>query len=99
MLEPNFNKLVVFHKELFKGELVSLKATSLNGVVFETHVKDMNSTFMINKLKNGKYIASIVYGNTYKNKLCQFNMIIGSSDTIIKTINLWQINRLKLING
>lgn len=99
MLELNFNKLVVFHKELFKDELVSLKATSLNGVVFETYVDGMQSIFLINKLKNGKYIASIVVGNMYKNTLCPFNMIIGSSDIIIKHINLWQIKRLKMING
>ena len=53
MLELNFNKLVVVHKELFKDELVSLKASSISGVVFETHAAGMNSTFLINKLKNG----------------------------------------------
>ena len=42
MLELNFNKLVVVHKELFKDELVSLKASSISGVVFETHAAGMN---------------------------------------------------------
>lgn len=99
MLELNFNKLVVVHKELFKDELVSLKTSSLNGAIFETHANDMNSTFLINKLKNGKYVASIVFGNMYKDQLCPFNMIVGSIDVIIKSINLWQINRLKTISS
>lgn len=99
MLELNFNKLVVVHKELFKDELVSLKASSISGVVFETHAAGMNSTFLINKLKNGNYAASIVFGNLYKGQVCPFNMIVGSIEVIIKSINVWQINRLKMITA
>lgn len=86
------NKLIDVHHGLFDG-YVSIKETTASGVIFETFVNNMKSTFLINKMKDGRYISSLVYGNMYNDHLCQFNIVIGSLDKIINDINVWQIKR------